>query len=85
MATLESFLASLRPSLNPDASDKQYADKLRAAGYATKEAIAGAASAEELAQRCDIIPSEAEAIWKGARGREVRSPGDLRCSVLSCV
>ncbi len=65
MSSLRDLLASVAPHLDADVS---YEVKLRSGGFRTPYAIKEADSAKQIADACDLLPGDANIIWKAARG-----------------
>ncbi len=59
---MEDFLGSI-PGLDPSID---YIDKLRSAGYRCPEAVASAPSSVYLKQACDLLPGDADIIFRSA-------------------
>ena len=70
MATLQELLNSVAAHLDP-AID--YTAKLCSAGYRTPIGVRQAANAKALQQDCELLPGDANVIWKAA-GRFAGKP-----------
>ncbi len=66
MSSLQDLLTSVAAHLDVDVP---YEIKLRSGGFRTPYAIKEADSAKEIADACDLLPGDANIIWKAARGR----------------
>jgi hypothetical protein len=67
--SIESLLISLAADLDPSIP---YAARLRARGYRTKAAVRAADSAKKLEEDCELLPGDANLIWKAAGGGQGR-------------
>ena len=65
MKTLEELLETVKSDLDPSID---YIDRLRSAGYRTPNSVKQADSAEQVQRACELLPGDANIIWKAAGG-----------------
>ena len=65
MQKLQELLDSVAADLDPDTD---YKAKLHSGGYRTPNAIKQADNAEQIERACDLLPGEANILWKAAGG-----------------